>query len=151
MLLYRCNDSNTSDNQVRPHLKIANRGPRPVALSDLTARYWFTSENQKPLKCWCDHAKMGSRHVVTSFRPLPRPVPGANCYLEIGFADGAPLLTPGSDSGEIQLRFSKEDWSPLEERDDFSFDGTKKDFTPWPRVTLYHQGKLIWGTEPGKR
>jgi hypothetical protein len=150
-LLYRCGDRNATDNQVKPILKISNAGRAPVSLSDVTVRYWFTSDGPKPQRSWCDYAKMGNRHVRFSFHRLPRAVAGADGYLQIGFGDAAPVLAPGDDSGEIQVRFAKEDWSPYNEEDDYSFAPEKTDFTPTPYVTLYYKGKLIWGTEPGAR
>jgi hypothetical protein len=148
-LLYRCGDRNATDNQIKPQLKIANAGRTPVSLSEVTVRYWYTCDGPKPQRSWCDYAKMGNQHVSFSFHRLPRAVTGADGYLQVAFAETAPVLAPGDDSGEIQIRFAKEDWSPYNETDDYSFDPEKTDFSAAPHVTLYRKGILIWGVEPG--
>ena len=55
---------------------------------------------------------------------------------------------PGGTSGEIQNRFSKQDWSNYDERNDYSFDPSKTTYQDWTRVTLYRNGVLVWGVEP---
>lgn len=150
-VLYRCGDRNATDSQIKPQLKISNASRAPVSLSDVTVRYWFTSDGPKSQRSWCDYAKMGNSHVLFSFHRLPRGVTGADGYLQIAFADAAPVLAPRGDSGEIQIRFAKEDWSPYNEANDYSFAPEITDFSPAPHVTLYYKGKLMWGTEPGAR
>lgn len=54
----------------------------------------------------------------------------------------------GGQSGDIQIRAAKANWSNFNEMGDYSFDGTKTTFTDWSEVTLYQNGTLIWGIEP---
>jgi cellulose 1,4-beta-cellobiosidase len=70
---------------------------------------------------------------------------GADAYLEVGFSEGS--LAAGAATGDIQLRFAKSDWSPLDESDDYSH-GPGGSYADAPRVTAYVDGRLAWGTEP---
>ena len=54
----------------------------------------------------------------------------------------------GANSGQIQSRFSKNDWSFYTQSGDHSFDASKTQFTDWNKVTVYRNGILIWGIEP---
>ena len=56
----------------------------------------------------------------------------------------------GADSGEIQIRLARDDWSSFDQAGDYSYDTGKTDFTESPRVTLYRKGKRVWGTEPSE-
>jgi hypothetical protein len=150
-VLYRCADGNAKDNHIKPHLKIANSGERAVPLRELAIRYWYTTDHRKEQKHWCDWAQLGTQKVLGSFHRVRRPVPTANTYFEIRFADDAPEIAPGGDSGPIQLRVASADWSNYDETNDHSFDATHTDFAPSTRITLYRDGVLVWGTEPGGR
>ena len=41
-----------------------------------------------------------------------------------------------------------DDYSNYDESDDYSFDPSRTSFSDWMRVTLYHNGGLLWGTDP---
>jgi hypothetical protein len=69
-------------------------------------------------------------------------------YLELGFSSGAGSLAPGGQSGEIQSRFAKTDWSSYTQTGDYYFDPTRTAFAEWSRVTLYLSGALVWGVAP---
>jgi hypothetical protein len=79
---------------------------------------------------------------------LPAPRPRADHYLEVAFTEAAGPLAPASETGEIQARCQKADYSPYQEADDPSFDPAATVFADAPRVTLYRQGVLVWGVEP---
>ncbi|HEX8528701.1 MAG TPA: T9SS type A sorting domain-containing protein, partial [Cytophagales bacterium] len=79
---------------------------------------------------------------------ITAPVTGANGYLEVGFATAAGSVAAGGNSGEVQARFSKTDWSNYVEAGDYSYDATRTAYADWNRVTLYRNGVLVWGTEP---
>jgi hypothetical protein len=144
---YRAGDTNETDNQIKPQFNVINTGSGAVPLVELTLRYWFT-EGSTPQMFFCDYAMIGSASVVGRFGALPVPRPGANGYLEVGFAEAAGSLAPASGTGEIQGRCQKADFSPYQEADDYSFDPLATAYTDAPRVTLYRQGVLAWGVEP---
>lgn len=138
-----------TDNQLKPHLEIVNRSTSPIALSRVSARYWYTAEGTQAQSWWCDWATVGCANVTGATVRLASARPGADSYLEVRFGAAAGALAPGAASGEIQSRVAKSDWSAYDERDDWSWDGSHVQFTSSPRVTLYVDGVLVWGSEPG--
>jgi len=138
-----------TDNQLKPHLEIVNRGTTPIALSRVTARYWFTSEGTQAQSSWCDWATVGCGNVSGAVTRLASSRPSADAYLELRFASGAGSLAPGASTGEIQSRVAKSDWTAYDERDDWSYAASRTQFTPASQVTVYVDGVLAWGSEPG--
>lgn len=147
-LLYRTNNTNSTDNQIRAQFRITNTGDESIDLSDVKLRYYFTVDGDRPQEFHCDYAVIGSGNVRGTFVKLDEASSGADYYLEVSFAPGAGTLAPGADSGEIQIRFNKNDWSNYNQANDFSYDPTKTSYTEWERVPLYVGGQLVWGLEP---
>ncbi|WP_245864668.1 glycoside hydrolase family 9 protein [Paenibacillus donghaensis] len=145
---YRTNDTNAGDAQLRPQFTIVNTGTEAVALSGLKLRYYFTVDGDKPQQFHCDYAVLGSGNVSGSFVKLNPSVTGADYMLEISFAAGAGSIAPGADSGEIQIRTNKTDWTSYNESDDYSYSGLQQAFADWDKVTLIQDGTLVWGIEP---
>jgi len=147
---YRAADTNAGDNQIKPHFNIVNAGTSAVPLSELKIRYWFTREGTQNQSFWCDWAMItGScSNVSGTFVQINPARSGADFYLEVTFAAAAGSITAGGQSGEIQTRISKSDWSNYTETGDYSFDPTRTAFADWNRVTLYRNGVLVWGVEP---
>ena len=148
---YRAADTNAGDNQIKPHFNIVNSGSSSVPLSELKIRYWYTREGTVGQNFYCDYSAVsgGCGKVTGTFVQVSPPRTGADFYLEVGFNTAAGSIAAGGQSGEVQARFSKTDWSNYNESDDYSFDPTKTVFTDWDHVTLYRNGTLVWGTEPG--
>src|SRR5687767_8521307 len=148
---YRAADTNAGDNQVKPHFNIVNTGGSSVLFSELKIRYWYTREGNLSQNFFCDYAAITGNcaNVTGTFVQVSPPRTGADFYLEVGFNAAAGSIAAGSQSGEIQARFAKANWSNYNETGDYSFDPTKTSFTDWDRVTLYRNGVLVWGTEPG--
>ncbi|MFB5760536.1 glycoside hydrolase family 6 protein [Paenibacillus medicaginis] len=136
---YRNGDSSATDNQIRPHFNIKNNGQDAVQLSDLKLRYYFTKDGSEAMQSWVDWAQIGSSNVTVTF---------TDSYMEVGFTSGAGTLAPGGQTGEIQTRVAKSNWSNFDETDDYSYDATKTSFADWEKVTLYQDGALVWGIEP---
>ena len=93
---------------------------------------------------WCDYA----RSVAATWRAASWPRRGWAPRTTCRSASPSGSLAANADTGEIQTRFNKEDWSNLDENDDYSFDPSKTAFADWHKVTLYLDGMLIWGQEP---
>jgi endoglucanase len=145
---YRAADITAGDNQIKPHFNIINAGSSSVPLSELKIRYWYTREGTVGQSFWCDYATVSCSNLSGTFVQLNPARSGADFYLEINFTAAAGSIAAGGQSGEIQARFAKTDWSNYTETGDYSFDPTKTSFADWTRVTLYRNGALVWGVEP---
>ena len=147
-LKYMPANAASNSQALSPQLTLFNTGTTNISLSEIKIRYWFTVDGDKPQSYWCDYASLGCGNITTQFIPLPISRAGADYYLEIGFTAAAGSLAPGANSGVIQNRFSKNDWSYYIQTNDYSFDPTKTQPTDWDRVTVYWNGTLVWGLEP---
>ncbi|MFS1512083.1 glycoside hydrolase family 9 protein [Chengkuizengella sp. SCS-71B] len=148
-LQYKAADTNATDNQFKPHFNMVNTGNSSVPLSELTIRYYYTADGSQSFEFHCDYAVVGCGNVSGAHVQMSNPAENADHYLEISFSAGAGNLAAGGQSGEIQARNNKSDWSNLNELNDYSYNGNLTDFTEWNQVTLYQNGALISGVEPG--
>jgi hypothetical protein len=156
-------DASTKSGQASFVLDVTNEGPTSFPLSSLTLRYWYTLDALKPQELDCDAADVGCTNIVTTTTPtMSMPTPRepnfvevmpprteANEYVEIAFTAGALALDPMLDTGPIQLRLHNQDFSPITQCDDYSYDcpmtGTTIDAQ---KITAYINGVLVWGVEP---
>jgi hypothetical protein len=145
---YKNLDSSPGDNQIKPGLQVVNTGTTPLALSTVTMRYWFTSDGgANTFSTNVDYAVIGSGNVTHSVVAMPAAKTGADHYLLVGFTAGAGSLAAGASTGEIQNRFNKTDWSNFTETNDYSY-ATNTSYADAPKVTVYINGTLAYGTEP---
>ncbi|MGV9453024.1 glycoside hydrolase family 6 protein [Streptomyces sp. NPDC003635] len=143
---YKNNDSSATDNAIRPGLRITNTGSAALDLTGVTARYYFTRDGgSSTVNAWCDYAAVGCSNLKLRVVPLSTPVAGADAYLEVGFSAGS--LAAGRDSGDIQLRMAKSDWSAFNEVGDYSRT-TATTYTDAPAVPGYLGTVLAWGAPP---
>lgn len=146
---YRVGDPGApDDNQIKPQIEIVNKSSSTINLSDVTVRYWYTIDGSQMQTYWCDYATIGCNNITGKFVPVSPARPGADYYLQVGFTSSAGNLAPGASTGEIQNRFNKNDWSKYDETNDYSYIGSDTSYTVSTKVTVYYQGKLVWGTEP---
>ncbi|NQX46095.1 beta-mannosidase [Paenibacillus tritici] len=136
-----------STSGVSPKFKVVNTGDSAISLSDVKLRYYYTIDGEKDQSFWIDWSSVGSANVTGTFVKLDTPVAGADYALEIGFTSSAGTLNPGQ-SAEIQIRFSKADWSNYNQADDYSFKASGSQFANHEQVTGYVSGQLVWGMEP---
>jgi|GEM_PF-2893195 len=146
ILQYRCAESNEITNQIKPQINIKNNGTSSINLDDLKVRYYYTLEDPANQELHCDYAMIGSSKITGNFIQ----VEGNNFYLEISF-NNAGVLDPGNDTGEIQLRFNKLNWTNYIQSDDYSFSPDIKSFTEYEKMTIYKNGELIWGSGTNKK
>jgi endoglucanase len=144
-------DANTAatTNQISPHFEIANNTSASVALSTLTIRYWYTEDGTETQQFNCDYAVAGCANVTGSFTRLTSPTSTADTYLQVGFTSAAGSVAINGNSGDIQTRFNKSDWTNYTQTNDYSWSATQTSYAAWSLVTLYQNGLLVWGTEPG--
>lgn len=145
-LQYRAADTDPVNNQMKPYFNIVNNGAAAVNLSSLKIRYYFTKDTTQTINCYIDWAQLGASHITTTVGSTTGT--NADSYIELSFAAGAGAIAPGGQSGDIQLRIAKADWSNWNESNDYSFDPSKTSFTNWNKVTLYANNVLVWGIEP---
>ncbi|WP_256758962.1 glycoside hydrolase family 9 protein [Cohnella sp. WQ 127256] len=143
---YKAGDVNALDNQIKPHLNIKNTGSTTVSLSNVKVRYYFTKEGSSAMNAWIDWAQIGGTNIQVTFGSASGT--GADTYAELSFTPGAGSLAPNGQTGDIQLRMAKTDWSNFNETGDYSYDPTKTTYTDWSKATLYLNGTLAWGMEP---
>lgn len=141
---YQVGDSSATDNAIKPNLRIVNDGETAVSLNQLTIRYWFT-EDAPGFNYFCDYAQVNCANVTGQVVSAG----GDDYYVEIGFGSGANSIAAGANSGLIKSRISSTNWANLDEANDYSYDGSLSSFTDWAQVTLYLNGALVWGVEPG--
>ena len=145
---YRNNNPTVvSDNAITPWLQLVNGTTAPINIASAKLRYWFTKDTAgATVNTYCDYALLDCSkiaHVALPFSPVK---PLADSYLEVGFAAGT-TLAAGGTTGDIQLRVHKADWSNFNETNDYSW-GSDPNFLDWPKVGVYYNGVLVWGTPP---
>ncbi|WP_317972620.1 cellulose binding domain-containing protein, partial [Paenibacillus sp. CCS19] len=146
---YKLSNSNANDNQIYATFNIKNTGTTAVSLNNLKLRYYLTKDTTSAsLNYWVDYAQVGTSAVSGVFGTISPAKTSADTYLELSFGSAAGSIAAGGQTGEIQIRIAKSDWSNLSESSDYSFDGTKSSFADWNKVTLYNSGSLVWGIEP---
>ncbi|WP_127531673.1 endo-1,4-beta-xylanase [Paenibacillus kobensis] len=143
---YKVNNANATDNQIYATFNIKNTGTSAVNLSDVKLRYYFTKDSSATLNSYVDWAQIGGSNVNRAF--VSTTGTNADTYLELSFSSGAGSIPAGGQSGDIQIRISKSDWSNFNESNDYSFDGTKSAFADWNKITLLQSGTVVWGVAP---
>ncbi len=137
-LQYRCMESAANATQIRPVINIVSTSSVSVPLSELTARYYYSKEGSSGEDYRVDYAgpAIGTGNIVLT---------AGTGYLQVGFSAGAGNLNGFVQTGEIQIRANKTDWTAYDQSNDWSFDGTVTAFTDWDRIALFRNGTLVWG------
>jgi hypothetical protein len=140
-------NSKTNTNSLNTYLKILNEGNMPLNFGDLSARYWFTADGTASLNYWIDYAVLGNSNVTGQFVSVSPAVATADRYFELKVDSGLGMLYPLSNTGNIQYRIAKSDWSRFDETNDHSYLPAAP-LAENNHVTVYYKGQLIYGTEP---
>ncbi len=128
----------------KPEFILVNSSTSPVPLDKVELRYWLGAEGAQSYVFHCDWAKIGCANLAGEFVASE----AGNPYLRLSFGANAGTIPANQDTGEIKLRFNRQDWTEYHQEEQYSF-SPATDFIDWDRVTIYIEGKLVWGTEPG--
>ncbi|WP_422641144.1 cellulose binding domain-containing protein, partial [Streptomyces glaucescens] len=146
---YRTSASGASADQSEPWFKVRNTATTALPLSEVKVRYYFKADSPHAVyRFACSWAAKGCAHITGTFGTLAHPTDTADRYLEIGFTSGAGSLAPGTDTGDMQLRFYQSTWQPVRQSDDYSFGASQTAYGDWTKVTATRAGSLVWGTAP---
>ncbi|SFD49219.1 Por secretion system C-terminal sorting domain-containing protein [Chitinophaga sp. CF118] len=137
----------SAQNTISTYLKINNEGNMPVAYEDVSVRYWFTAEDTTALNYWIDYAKLSNYNITGRFERLNPTADGADTYFELKVKPAAGILYPLSNTGNIQYRIAKVNWSNFVQTNDYSYLPLSS-FGENSHVTVYYKGQLIYGAEP---
>ncbi|CAG5074647.1 hypothetical protein DYBT9623_05334 [Dyadobacter sp. CECT 9623] len=136
----------TNSSSINTFMSIVNEGNVPISFGDLSVRYWFTAEGTQNLNFFMDYARLGNANVTGQFvRNFNRSK--SDTYLQLNVKPTVGMLYPASNTGNIQYRIAKADWSKFNESNDYSFKPTAAMDTN-SYVTIYYKGQLVFGTEP---
>jgi cellulose 1,4-beta-cellobiosidase len=146
MVRYRNYHVNATNNEVKPGLELVNTGTTSVDLASVELRYYFTRDSgSTTFNTWCDWAQLDCGRITLAVRSISPALPTADRYLEVRFTSGT--LAPGDSTGDIQLRFAKSDWSPMDETNDYS-GGSNTTYVDSSKVDAFVNGTRVWGTGP---
>jgi hypothetical protein len=135
-----------SEQNLRPRFDVYNNGTSEQSLTEITVRYWFTSEGSNNLTYDCDYAQVGCANTTGSFVTVAGKAT-ADHYFQLSFSGGS--IPAAGHSGEIQTRLHDTGYAvTFTQTNDYSFDGSKTAYAEWDHVTVYRNGTLVYGVEP---
>ena len=142
--------TNDTTNSPHPFIQVVNTGTGPLDLNNVTVRYWFNCDcTNQTIQTWVDWAGLMpagtsvTGDVVTKVQATT--LGGQTDYVLYSFT-GNLVLQPGQKI-QIQSRFNKNDWSNMNQANDWSF-APYTSYTNAPQVTGYLGVALVWGEQP---
>ena len=150
-------DTNDPSGEIR----LLNATSAPILLSELSLRYWFTSEfscaqttaefqvTVNDFRFQNPHDPMSSADVTTDVVALDTGAPGCDAYIELGFSTTTASLLPNqyaAISYHTQLPIYT---TPHSQANDYSYGACTATHVYWDRITVYRDGRLVTGTPPG--
>ncbi|HLH71670.1 MAG TPA: hypothetical protein VKX96_00180, partial [Chloroflexota bacterium] len=148
-VLYHQNNDNGQPGRVSFAFRIFDDGPSPIDLSRLALRYWLSanSSNLPPGSLSVDSGQLGGVPLPADVKSTPR-----GDYLEIRFPPSAGTVERYRATAPVTVRFQESATLGVIAPSDYSFSTATlqpDQYQEWNRVTLYLDGKLVWGREPG--
>jgi hypothetical protein len=138
-------------NSVEGQFQLENIDAAPLDLARLELRYWYRAEQTRGQIIQVDWAgRMPSGNDIT-WKVQPRIVAKQNKvgglhYVSYKFASNAGKLGKG-EFAELHGRLNTWCWQDYDQLNDPSFNPSY-DWVDWDKVTVYRDGKLIYGKEP---
>lgn len=127
-------DTTVNDNAISQVYTIASDGDDTIDVSKVTLRYYFSKDDNKDMKFWCDYAA-ANLQTDPWYQSLSDSVSGkiqkdgAGYYVEISIKDSVEL-TKDNGSVKIQTRIMNDDWGNF---------GTVKE----GKLEVYYDGILV--------
>ena len=143
--MYNAENSGSYGNTIHPMMKVVNMGENMVKLSNVTIRYYYTADDEKPQKYWCDWSEIGQEQVKGTFHKLDESYKGADTYLEVGFTEAAGYIDIGA-AITLQMRIAKNDWSNYDLTNDYSAN-PGYEYVDWKKVDVFVDGVKVWGED----
>lgn len=138
------------DNSIQNHLQVQNETGEAIPYKDISIRYWLTAEDFAPMtNLYTDYAQLGNGKVKMRYVKLPAPREGAYGYLEYRFDSTAGSLAANGNSGPIQTRAAKSNWTNFQKTNDYSYTPAVT-YTKNDRITVYQNNVLVGGAEPSE-
>ena len=131
-----------STNYLQLGVQLNNRSNVPVNYEDLRVRYWLNPDGASPMAGSVNFAPIGAGNIT-----LTPGQQGPETYLELGFSPTLGQMAPYTNTGEALLQASKTDWSVMSQANDHSYVAAGP-LAENNRVTVYYQGRLVYGVEP---
>lgn len=141
--MYNTGNSGKTANTIHPMIRLLNTGNQMVKYSDITIRYYYTADDNKPQNFWCDWSDAGQNNITGAFHKLTEKYEGADTYLELGFKEGSGYLGIGA-STDLHIRFAKNDWTDYNLTNDYSLRAGES-FADWDQVDVFIKGEKVWG------
>ena len=138
-----------SADEAEPWFEVVNNTGSAIPYSQITLRYYFTSNKEAPYVFACAWAVVGCSNITGTISALATPTATADHYLQLSFSATAGSLAAGADSGDMELRLYRSDWQNVNQADDYSYNAADTSYAAWNHVTAYQNGALVWGTDPG--
>lgn len=139
-------DTGDKVSSISPAFRIFNFANKPISLSNLKIRYYFTADSEGGQEFKCSAASFGESNVTGKFVKTAL-ASGSDNYLEIGFGNDAGEIDSG-DCIEFKTSIVNTGDSLYTQIGDYSFNPSADDFACWYNVTAYVSGVQKWGKEP---
>ena len=133
--------------KIVPILQLRNVSDQPVNVAGLSTRYWFTADDDTPLEVNIDDTLPFADGIIARVVELETPRDGADHYLELSFTLDSLIPAYGSLS-DIRAITILTRQPVFDETNDYSYANVAA-YVESSTVTLYREGDLIWGQEPG--
>ncbi len=141
-----------------PELYVANRSLKPLDVSDLEMRYWYTADGAADRYgagsqiVEIDDVTIGNKqfdknkvHAELVADPQGATAVDPIYYVKITFDKG--VVVPPRDFIGVKVRVYKKDGTTYFQDNDYS----RREYhwyTDWKRIGIYQNGKQIWGIDP---
>lgn len=151
-VLHRADDSGRRTSTIKFAIKVRNTGSRPIELSRIEIRYWFTAATsrnggQTARARWASSSDKGLHSQGIRSQIVPASPDGDHFYLQMNFDELAGSVPSFADGNEVQVEILRNDRSAYEQSNDYSYSPNSV-YQESERIALYLDRQLIWGAEP---